>query len=420
MASRRVLLICYYFPPMGGAGVGRPLALHKYLPGFGVDCDVLTVKSVAYRHFEPELLEGVDTSRIYRAGSLDPQRLMYLVGMRRIKDSTIGRGKKLSDRFFPDPKIGWVRPAVKLGRVLAENRRYDCVISTSPPMSSHLAARTIAREFNLPWIADFRDFWTGYKAEDWFDSERRISRARGLISDITASATTVTVVNPAISDYLGTGELIYNSFDEQRAKLWKKPSPGDHLSIGVLGTIDDLRPLEPLFQVLDHVRRKAPEVFSRLQLLQVGTVNLEDPGGLIGKYDLGDRCDLRGPQNRERTIGILSESSIMYIGLASPHGDGVLPGRIFDMIASGRPILAAAAHGSVVRQLLGEIGNGFCFARSELESAAHYVIEKAEAFRRGEQIVDTSATYAEAFTSSKMAEKFAGIIERIVSLNPQP
>ena len=56
----KVLLICYYFPPLGGAGISRPLSLFKHLPEHGIDCDVLTVEPVTYRIYEPELLDGLD------------------------------------------------------------------------------------------------------------------------------------------------------------------------------------------------------------------------------------------------------------------------------------------------------------------------------------------------------------------------
>ena len=64
----RVLLICYYFPPLGLGGVGRPLNLFKRLPNHGWECDVLTVKPVLYRAYEPELLDGLDQSRISGRG----------------------------------------------------------------------------------------------------------------------------------------------------------------------------------------------------------------------------------------------------------------------------------------------------------------------------------------------------------------
>ena len=101
-------------------------------------------------------------------------------------------------------------------------------------MSTHLVGMKLSREFKLPWIADFRDFWTGYKAEDWFQSENQIKKAQELMQEITATATTVTVVNPAIADYLGRGEVVYNSFDDDRARLWKRPEGKDFI-VGVLG-----------------------------------------------------------------------------------------------------------------------------------------------------------------------------------------
>jgi len=396
---------------MGGAGVGRPLALYKNLSGYGIECDVLTVKSVAYRLHEPELLEQVDTSRIYRAGSRDPQRLLYLVGLRKVKDSTVSRGKRVSDRFFPDPKVGWVRPAVKLGRVLAENKRYRCLISTSPPMSTHLVAMKLSKEFGIPWVADFRDFWTGYKAENWFDRESQIARARKLLADITSMATTVTVVNPAIAEYLGTGKVIYNSFDDDRVKLWKPPPQNDLFTIGVLGTIDDLRPVEPLFSVAASIRDRAPDVYDRLKLLQVGTVNLDDINGLIEKYALKDKCDLRGPAKRERTIEILSESSMLYIGLASPHGKGIVPGRIFDMLGSGRSILAIAPSGSEVERLVEATGAGCSCDATSLHRAVEYVIAQVRDRSRKEQDFQPAPSYADRFKSSAMAGEFARVID---------
>jgi len=395
---------------MGGAGVGRPLSLYKKLPEYGVECDVLTVKSVAYRLHEPELLAGLDKSRVYRAGSRDPQRLLYLVGVRKVADSTISRGKKVSDRFFPDPKIGWVSPAVKLGRILAENRRYQCVLSTSPPVSAHLVAMKLAREFKLPWIADFRDFWTGYKAEDWFDREPQVSRAKELLAEITSSAAAVTVVNPAISEYLGQGEVIYNSFDEDRAKLWTGPTRSDRFVVGVLGTVDELRPIEPLFAVMATIREKNRDIYDRIELLQVGTVNLKNLQSQIDKYGLRDKCDMRGLVKRDRTIEILSESSMLYIGMASPHGKGILPGRVFEMLGSGRPILGIAPSGSELERLLGTTAAGFCCQESDTNKAAEYVIEMVQDRNMAERDWSQTPPYVDSFRSSEMAGKFAGVI----------
>ncbi len=414
MAEKRVLLICYYFPPLGGAGIGRPLTLFKRLSDSGYECDVLTVKSVAYRFYEKELLTDLDTSRIYRAGSRDPQRVMYLMGMRTLKDSTISKGKRVSDRFFPDPKIGWVKPAVNLGRVLIENKRYDCLISTSPPVSTHLVGMKLSREFKLPWVADFRDFWTGYKAEDWFQSERQVKKAQALLRDIADTASMVTVVNPAIAGYLGKGEVVYNSFDEDRAALWKRPESKDFV-IGVLGTIDELRPVEPLLNLLSLLREKSPESFRRVRLVQVGHVNLDNFDSLLEKYNLADKCDRRGFLPREKTVEVLSESSMLYIGLDATHGSGIVPGRLFDMIASGRPLLAAVDKYGEVARLVKETGNGICFNSDGPGEAVVFLENAVTSFVRGEFSLRLNPPYAGKYTGAGMAKQFADIINGITA-----
>lgn len=412
--SHRVLLVCYYFPPLGGAGVGRPLALYKHLPEHGIRCDVLTVKPVTYRQYEPELLKGVETSRVYRSGSFDPQRLLYLAGIRKVKYATIRRGKSISDRFFPDPKVGWVRSAVNLGRVLTANRHYDCIISTSPPISSHLVARKLAREFNTPWLADFRDFWTLYTAEEWFDDKKKAARARALLGDITDKAAAVTVVNPAVAEYLGAGEVIYNSYDETRAELWQPPEDREWFRIGVLGTIDQLRPIKPLLELLAHLREHRPDLLARVRITQVGNLHSDDFAALLDRYGLRDQSDLHGLRDREETIRLLSQTSMLYIGLCPQHGKGVVPARLFDLLASKRPLLASATADSEVAKLIRETESGVCFDGSNLPSAAEYVADTIDRFFRGDDVIRTDSQAVARFSSQAMTENFAQLIRRII------
>ncbi len=413
MSGKRVLLICYYFPPLGGAGVGRPLALFKYLPRYGYECDVLTVKPVAYRGYEPELLDGLETRRIYRAGSWDPQRLLHFFGARKIKDATISGGKKISGRFFPDPKVGWVRSATRLGRTLATNRHYNAIISTSPPISTHLVGRKLAQEFRLPWVADFRDYWTGYKAEDWFDNERSIRRAKKLLSRISSEASSISVVNPAIAEYLGQGQVIYNSFDPERASLWRPPKRSGKFVIGILGTLDELRPIEPLLKLLAGVRERSPEAFEKIRLAQVGQVNIEGFESLLDQYRMRNRIDLHGTRNRQETIELLSDSSMLYIGLSTSKAQDLVPGRLFDMLASGRSLLAYVPADSMIAALLNETGNGCCYHVDDTDRAEEYVLSRYQLFTQDELKIDTLREYAEKYSAEQMAAQFAGLFESL-------
>ncbi len=413
MKGRKTLLVCYYFPPLGGAGVGRPLALYKHLAESGWECHVLTVKPVVYRVYEPELLDGLDTSHIYRAGSYDPQRLIYLLGFRKVSDAVISRSKRVSERFFPDPKVGWVKPAIQLGRVVASNNCYDVIISTSPPLSSHLVAKQLATELNKPWIADFRNFWEVHKPEDVFRNLRRTEKALSLLKSIRQQATAVTALNASVGSYVEADEVIQNGYDSDLARLWQTPKSSEHYVIGLLGTLNEICPIQPLLKVLAAVRETKPNLFNRIKLLQVGRVDIEWLKAQLEEYGLKDRCDLRLFQKRDDTIRIMSQASLFYLGLPSPKQMGVTPGRIYTLLASGRPILAAVPPGSEVEKLIEQSGNGFCFSDDNISSAADFLCQQITLFETNALDIAPIPDYAKGFSSENLAENFARLFDRL-------
>lgn len=413
MSRRLVLLVCYYFPPMGGAGVARPLALVRHLPEFGYECHVLTVKDVAYRIYEPELLEGLPDHRIYRARSVDPQRLMYLLGMRLMRGATVEKGRTILRRHFPDAKKGWIRGAVKLGRTLLTNRDYHAVLSTSPPVSAHLVAQTLAREFNRPWLADFRDYWAGtvHTPEVFYhDRPRRLRQAKDLLARIRERATALTAVNAGVADYVGAGRVIPNSYDVALNALWTLPEERGNFVVGVLGTINDVTPIEPLFRVLAELREASPDLFEHIRVLHVGDIDPARLETLVSEYRLQGRVRSMGLRGRAGTIRLLSQSSLMYLGVASRREAGLSTGRIYTMLASGRPLLAHAPDGSEIDRLIADTGAGHVFFEKGGE-AVRYLRSQVQSWAEGSLDMAPNPPYASPYSSRVMAEKFARVLD---------
>lgn len=415
MPERKILLVCYYFPPLGGAGIGRPLALFEKLPHFNYDCHILTVKPVAYRVYEPALLDNLDKRKIYRAGSLDPQRLLYLLGVRTVKSGTIEKSKSLSDRFFPDPKAGWVKPAVKLGRTLLTNRKYDLIMSTSPPISAHLVAGKLSKEFNVPWAADFRDYWTSFKPENWYDNERSIKKAYGLMEKIRGEASSITTINETIAEYLGGANVIYNSYDDNLGELWKTPNKKDNFVVGLFGTFNELCPVTPLLEVLNRIRESSKHLFEKIRLLQVGDVDRTWLLEKLDEFDMADKCQMVSFQPRYEAVKLLSDCSLFYLGVPEKRDAGLSTGRIYLLLASGRPILAAVPTGSEIGKLVETSGNGFCFQDDNIEDAVEYLIGIIESFSSGTLNIKSLPDYAVKFSSENMVKKFAELFDTILS-----
>ncbi len=414
---RRVLLICYYFPPLGGAGINRPLQLYRKLPECGYECDILTVKPVTYRIYEPELVPGDTVGRIYRSGSRDPQRLMYLLGKRSIEARAIDQARVLSSRFFPDPKIGWVKPAVRLGRTIAENRRYEAIISTSPPISSHLVAESIAQEFSLPWIADFRDLWTALPIEQSYDSERMQAKARELRERINKKADALVGVNNAVAAYVGAQHAIANAWHEQLAREWSLPDNEDRFIIGVLGTLNDLYPVEPLFRLVSRMREDSPALYERTYIHHVGADETGSIQSLASRFGLEERVESLGRLDRHATIDKLSDAAMCYVATNPTVGSAFTTGRVFTLLPSGRPLLAYGAPGSELMKLVDSTGNGFAFDDNSEADALEWLTSRARAYLAGETSIVLQPDYARPFSDAALARQFADLLNDVIGVS---
>ncbi len=414
MSQRRVLLISYYFPPLGGAGISRPRALFRHLTQFGYDCHVLTVKNVLYRVYEPELLEGLDSSKIFRSGSRDPSRLMYLLGARHVSTRTADKSRAITKLFFPDAKAGWIKPAINLAKKLCKKYRYDLIVSTSPPISAHLVAKELHSSLDIPWVADFTDFWVSRKAEDYFNSEQRVVQAKRLLREINEESDFVVAVNASCREYVGAENIIPNCYDSDFVDLWRLPASDEPFTIGVFGTISDLTPIEPLLKVLLQIREKQKNIFERIKVLQVGQVDVEWLNRQLSAYSLHEVFDVRQYQSRAAAIKLLAQSSVFYMGIAPDSGCGITPGRLYTLLASGRPILAYAPSGSEIDKVIAIDKSSFRFDDNTIDEARNFVCRQAERSLAGGHSFKIVPESVAQFSSEKMVEKFARLFDEVL------
>jgi len=74
---KQILFISYFFPPLGGPGVQRAQKFTKYLPQFGWQPIVITVKNIEYIAYDYSLLKEISNVEIHRTDSFDLMRLLY-------------------------------------------------------------------------------------------------------------------------------------------------------------------------------------------------------------------------------------------------------------------------------------------------------------------------------------------------------
>jgi glycosyltransferase involved in cell wall biosynthesis len=179
LTQKKVLLISYLFPPVGGSGVQRVLKFVKYLPEFGWVPIVLTVKDINYSIRDYSLLDDIGPEiKIVRTGSADPHRLSSFLfsgvpgdgsESKVIKNRRFAEGSSSLQAFrwvrdliaVPDTAVGWIPFAYKAGLRAIQEGGVDVILALAPMNSSTLLARLLSKKTGIPYVLDFRDPWIG-------------------------------------------------------------------------------------------------------------------------------------------------------------------------------------------------------------------------------------------------------------------
>jgi glycosyltransferase involved in cell wall biosynthesis len=313
--SGRVLVVTYFFPPLGGIAVQRSLKFVTYLPRWGWQPVVIAPANPGYTFVDGSLEEALPLEvEIRRTASLEPGQLPNAVARRLSRARAgSGAGRDLSRGpagvglpgkvlwkgmiawnrawgavLFPDTAVGWVRFAARGGLQVHRQSPVDAIYSSSGPISSHLAAERIARKTGLPWVADFRDPWidnafVGSRRGLFGVMQRRMERR------IVAHAnrlvfTTQGVLDGYAARYPWAADrmvVIANGYD--RADF---PAPGSvkrevadgqfHLIYG--GSIYGASELRIFLEGLELLVQHRPETRDRLRVEFIGRLNAFNRG----------------------------------------------------------------------------------------------------------------------------------------------
>ncbi|MEO8400066.1 MAG: glycosyl transferase, partial [Ignavibacteriaceae bacterium] len=163
---KKVLFITYFWPPSGKATLHWPLKMIKFLPEFGWQPSVLTVKEDNFSYQDETLLNEIDPDlKIIKSNSLEPFNLYRkflgkeksepLVASETISKTNKNFNHRLSiwirmNLFVPDARVGWYFSAVKKGKNFLEQEKQDAIITIGPPHSSHLIGEKLSRIYKIP------------------------------------------------------------------------------------------------------------------------------------------------------------------------------------------------------------------------------------------------------------------------------
>jgi len=365
--ERRILLVSYYFPPLGGVGAFRAVKLARWLPRFGWRPSVLTVKAGAYYCIDLSLEKTIPPGmEVIRSGSLDPFRLLGRFrrggGAAGEKESGPGAGDPLFARLarplkavnpwlsLPDNKIGWLPFAAQAGKRIARSGSIDLVYSINVPHTSHLVGRAIRRASGVPWVADFRDSWSdNYDLLPPTALHRRWNRR--MEASVLDEADGVVAVNGRIRDLLLRGRperadrfaVVHNGYDPE--DFDPPPPPDGRFTMVFLGTFhrrtDPGLLLEPYARCVRDGRNAAGE--SRIVVVGAQTGRVAET---VRRLGLEGEVEITGFLPHRESVARMEEAHLLLQVIADgPGADQIVSGKLYEYMAASRPVLSIGPEG---------------------------------------------------------------------------
>lgn len=359
---KRVLIITYYWPPSGGSGVQRWLKMSKYLPENGWQPVIYTADDAEYPVEDLSLEKDVTPeAEVIKRKIFEPysfyKKALGIKKDEKIKAGFINEGDKKStwkenvsvwirgNFFIPDARCWWIRPSVRFLKKYLKDHPVDAIISTGPPHSMHLIAKELHKKFNIPWVADFRDPWTDIdfykdlKLTKW--SDRKHHR---LEKSVLMSANEIVTVGnncaQGLKNICGRDvKVICNGYDFDINMLKNDNKLTEKFTLSHIGIIGANRNPVMLWEAIAELV-KNEEFAEALNIRLIGQVD-KSVIDTIKVNDIEKYVEIIPYIPHSEVLKKQTESQVLLLFVNNtPNAKGILTGKLFEYMASGRPILA--------------------------------------------------------------------------------
>jgi hypothetical protein len=395
---KKLLIITYYWPPAGGPGVQRWLKFVKYLPDFDIQPIVYVPENPTYPIVDEGLLSEVsDKAIVLKNKIFEPYQLAGFLSKKetkKISSGIIPAAKKQSflermllwirgNLFIPDARFLWVNPSVKYLKEYIQEHKIDTIITSGPPHSLHLIGLKLKQSLNINWYADFRDPWTtiGYhkalKLSSYADKKhKQLEKAvlNGADCIIVTSKTTKAEFKLLTHTRI---EVITNGYDVENVA---KQSLDEKFTMAHIGSFLSDRNPKVLWEVLQELIAENTLFATHFQLKLIGKVSQEILDS-IAKYTLMDYCNNLGYVSHIEAIQHQRKSQVLLlIEIDSPETRSIIPGKLFEYMASERPIIAIGPKDSDFAEIITSTNTGVFFTYNEKEHLKKTIISYFESY----------------------------------------
>ncbi len=368
---KKVLIVAYGFPPVGGAGVQRPVKFVKYLRRFGWEPLVLTVSNPSVPIMDTTLPNDIPEGvKIFGARTFEPSyKTKQTFATEQVQSSTIKSFLKrcLSMLLLPDIQVLWWPGLIyQLIKVL-KTEKPSCIFVTAPPFSSFIPVVALGKLFGVPVVIDYRDEWV-FARNSWENSSRtRLASVvdslleKFVLANCSAFTTASGSYIVSIADRYGNklkdkGVAITNGYDADDfvvpEKINNKNDDPRTVTIVYTGTVMKATSLNVFYQLLKRLLECGGKTQRRICVKIYGRVVGEEQAFLEDEA-LKGVVEYHGYVEHHKVVEEMMSADVLLLTLSDlPGAEKIINGKAFEYMASGRHIFSLTPDGELSGLLL--------------------------------------------------------------------
>lgn len=402
---KKVLIISYYFPPAGGAGIQRVTKFAKYLSDFSWQPIVLSILEKYYVFRDFSLFKDLPQEmKVFRTPC--PQMPAFLPW--RIRNS-------FNQWFIPmDGTLLWNKNGIRMGLEIIKREEIDLIFSSSPPPSAHLVAFNLKKLTSKPWVADFRDLWVDnpyYK----YPTHYHFNREKKWEGEFVKEADQIIFANSGERQYMASkysiGDkciLITNGYDESDF-LHRRIRKNHKFTITYAGSLYGLRTPDFFLKALKELKlsQKLPNSLVINFVGNIGSDNIKK----IKEMELNDIINVTGYVEHTQSVDYLLNSDVLL--LIEPS-ENVFTAKIFEYLAAQKYILALTPPTSDISRVVKEFACGEVINFNDVRGIKRTILDLYQAYKEDRLKPKADLVKIKKYERRSLTQKLATHFDRLV------
>ncbi len=391
----KVLVIAYYFPPMGLSGVQRTVKFTKYLKNYNWEPTVITTDNVAYFAHDKSLLKEITEAgiRVVRTKASEPNAVLHKFGTIKIPEKIRKILNRLSQTIYvPDNKISWANKAFDAASEILAKEKFDVIFVTIPPFSAFRMAANLKKKFKVPLIVDYRDLWYDSYLSFYPTPFHKYLHKKMEYNSLKA-ADKIVVTNRKIKEliinayqFLTFEDLVIipHGFDEADFLIAKSITKSDNkLDITYSGIFYEHNTPKYFLKAFSMLKNERPDIAANIRLNFVGHLG-KDIKKIIKKLKLEEFIKYYGYLNHNEAVVKVVSSDVLWMMLGNwKHSDTILPGKLFEYIGSRKPFIACVPEGAA-KQTAISYGAAFITGPENVKEIKNILVQVYELYKKNE------------------------------------